>query len=99
MDFNLQISGSTFAKEFKNFVFGLFRSRRCMEIQNWLKWYPEFSKKLGKPNPLGVKIGNTWKRTFESGAFVTFDTEKNVGKIIWADLLILLYVDFENHFN
>merc|ERR1712146_660706 len=49
-------------------------------------WYPVYDKKLGEPlaNATLGKDG-VWRRSFAAGTDVTFDTNTNVGTIVWGE--------------
>ena len=50
-------------------------------------WPTYFDKPLGTPSAAGVKVGDTWRRSFSSAkgtTSVTFNTTSNVGTIDWA---------------
>lgn len=49
-------------------------------------WYPVYDKKLGKPlanATLGAD--GVWRRSFAAGTEVAFDTNTNVGTIVWGE--------------
>ena len=54
-------------------------------------WLPEFNRTLGTPlGPARLSgPGGVYSRNFSSGTVVTFDTESNQGRFIWAPGLMI----------
>ena len=49
-------------------------------------WYQEYGKPLGKPNQEnGVKVDDTYYRSFSTGTGVIFNVTSGQGRIFWSD--------------
>ena len=48
-------------------------------------WDDQFDKPLGDPLGPAVKNKDMWERHFKSGTYVTWDTTKNTGKVVWSN--------------